>query len=130
MWPRVGAMLRAMILVSTSDWAMLPRSMRSKCAGPAGRGEVHHRQGGPDRYAGRRQGSEVVTSFPVPLHAHLKMVRVGVDEKLSGELLVDFPQGVEIVRIPRKATEFWTWISGFFRLRGRMRQKLFRVCGA
>ena len=40
------------------------------------------------------------------------MVRVGVDEKLSEELLVDFPQGAEIVRIPRKATgmvdvDFW-----------------------
>ena len=40
------------------------------------------------------------------------MVRVGVDEKLSEELLADFPQGAEIVRIPRKATgmvdvDFW-----------------------
>lgn len=40
------------------------------------------------------------------------MVRVGVDEKLSEELLVDFPQGAEIVRIPRKGTgmvdvDFW-----------------------
>ena len=40
------------------------------------------------------------------------MVRVGVDEKLSDELLIDFPQGAEIVRIPRKATgivdvDFW-----------------------
>ena len=40
------------------------------------------------------------------------MVRVGVDEKLSEELLVDFPQGAEIVRIPRKSTDlvdvdFW-----------------------
>ena len=40
------------------------------------------------------------------------MVRVGVDEKLSDELLVDFPQDAEIVRIPRKATgvvdvDFW-----------------------
>ncbi|MCU1223384.1 MAG: hypothetical protein JWQ42_1477 [Edaphobacter sp.] len=40
------------------------------------------------------------------------MVRVGVDEKLSGELLVDFPHGAEIVRVPRKAggvvdVDFW-----------------------
>lgn len=40
------------------------------------------------------------------------MVRVGVDEKLSEELLVGFPPGAEIVRIPRKPSgvvdvDFW-----------------------
>jgi len=40
------------------------------------------------------------------------MVRVGVDESLSDELLIDFPREVEIVRIPRKPTgsvevDFW-----------------------
>jgi phosphoglycerate dehydrogenase-like enzyme len=40
------------------------------------------------------------------------MVRVGVDETLSSELLVDFPREVEIVRIPRRPTgtldvDFW-----------------------
>lgn len=40
------------------------------------------------------------------------MVRVGVDESLSDELLIDFPREAEIVRIPRKPTEsvevdFW-----------------------
>jgi phosphoglycerate dehydrogenase-like enzyme len=40
------------------------------------------------------------------------MVRVGVDESLSDELLVDFPREAEIVRIPRKPTksvdvDFW-----------------------
>jgi phosphoglycerate dehydrogenase-like enzyme len=30
-----------------------------------------------------------------------KMVRVGVDENLAQELLVDFPRGAEIVRVPR-----------------------------
>lgn len=40
------------------------------------------------------------------------MVRVGVDESLSDELLAGFPQGAEIVRIPRNLTEtvevdFW-----------------------
>ncbi|MEO6983455.1 MAG: 2-hydroxyacid dehydrogenase [Edaphobacter sp.] len=47
-----------------------------------------------------------------------RMVRVGIDEKLSGELLVDFPQGVEIVRIPRKATDVLDvdfWILPFAR---------------
>jgi phosphoglycerate dehydrogenase-like enzyme len=46
------------------------------------------------------------------------MVRVGVDEKLSEELLVDFPQGAEIVRIPRKATgilDVDLWILPFAR---------------
>ena len=33
------------------------------------------------------------------------MVRVGVDEALSAELLGDFPSGVEVVRIPRKMAE-------------------------
>jgi phosphoglycerate dehydrogenase-like enzyme len=40
------------------------------------------------------------------------MVRVGVDETLSSELLADFPREVEIVRIPRRPTgtldvDFW-----------------------
>src|SRR5665213_3305339 len=40
------------------------------------------------------------------------MVRVGVDESLSDELLVDFPLDAEIVRIPRNVTstvevDFW-----------------------
>ncbi|HMG01848.1 MAG TPA: NAD(P)-dependent oxidoreductase, partial [Edaphobacter sp.] len=40
------------------------------------------------------------------------MVRVGVDENLSPELLTDFPNEAEIVRIPRKGSEkldvdFW-----------------------
>lgn len=40
------------------------------------------------------------------------MVRVGVDENLSEELLADFPREAEIVRIPRKLTgtvevDFW-----------------------
>ncbi|MBN9614536.1 MAG: hydroxyacid dehydrogenase [Acidobacteriales bacterium 59-55] len=40
------------------------------------------------------------------------MVRVGVDESLSDELLIDFPREAKIVRIPRKPTEsvevdFW-----------------------
>jgi phosphoglycerate dehydrogenase-like enzyme len=40
------------------------------------------------------------------------MVRVGVDESLSDELLIDFPHEAEIVRIPRKPTgsvevDFW-----------------------
>lgn len=40
------------------------------------------------------------------------MVRVGIDETLSEQLLTDFPQNVEIVRIPRKLEEpievdFW-----------------------
>lgn len=40
------------------------------------------------------------------------MVRVGVDESLSDELLIDFPREAEIVRIPRKPKEsvevdFW-----------------------
>jgi len=40
------------------------------------------------------------------------MVRVGIDETLSPELLVDFPPEAEIVRIPRNSTEelevdFW-----------------------
>lgn len=40
------------------------------------------------------------------------MVRVGVDERLSEELLAGFPQGAEIVRVPRKPTamvdvDFW-----------------------
>ncbi|MEO6910597.1 MAG: NAD(P)-dependent oxidoreductase, partial [Edaphobacter sp.] len=40
------------------------------------------------------------------------MVRVGVDESLSDELLSDFPRDAEIVRIPRNLTEsvevdFW-----------------------
>jgi phosphoglycerate dehydrogenase-like enzyme len=40
------------------------------------------------------------------------MVRVGVDESLSDELLIGFPREVEIVRIPRKPTgsvevDFW-----------------------
>jgi phosphoglycerate dehydrogenase-like enzyme len=33
------------------------------------------------------------------------MVRVGVDEKLSPELLADFPREAQIVRIPRQPTE-------------------------
>src|SRR5260370_6332246 len=41
-----------------------------------------------------------------------KMVRVGVDENLAQELLVDFPRDAEIVRIPRQPSEvqevdFW-----------------------
>jgi phosphoglycerate dehydrogenase-like enzyme len=41
-----------------------------------------------------------------------KMVRVGVDENLAQELLVDFPLGAEIVRIPRRPSgvhdvDFW-----------------------
>jgi phosphoglycerate dehydrogenase-like enzyme len=41
-----------------------------------------------------------------------KMVRVGVDENLAQELLVDFPRGSEIVRIPRHSAQvqdvdFW-----------------------
>ena len=41
-----------------------------------------------------------------------KMVRVGVDENLAPELLVDFPREAEIVRIPRKPSgiiqvDFW-----------------------
>jgi phosphoglycerate dehydrogenase-like enzyme len=41
-----------------------------------------------------------------------KMVRVGVDEVLAEELLVDFPNGTEIVRIPRRPSgiqdvDFW-----------------------
>src|SRR5271156_6667621 len=40
------------------------------------------------------------------------MVRVGVDETLSSELLADFPKEVQIVRIPRDLTgtldvDFW-----------------------
>jgi phosphoglycerate dehydrogenase-like enzyme len=40
------------------------------------------------------------------------MVRVGVDEKLAQELLVDFPREVEIVRVPRRPSgvldiDFW-----------------------
>jgi phosphoglycerate dehydrogenase-like enzyme len=40
------------------------------------------------------------------------MIRVGVDENLSPELLADFPQDAEIVRIPRRPTgtidvDFW-----------------------
>jgi phosphoglycerate dehydrogenase-like enzyme len=40
------------------------------------------------------------------------MVRVGVDENLAQELLVDFPRGAEIVRIPRHSSQvqdidFW-----------------------
>ena len=41
-----------------------------------------------------------------------KMVRVGVDENLAEELLVDFPREAEIVRLPRRPTnvvdvDFW-----------------------
>src|SRR6266567_2720905 len=41
-----------------------------------------------------------------------RMVRIGVDESLSEELLRDFPREAEIVRIPRKPTgivevDFW-----------------------
>ena len=40
------------------------------------------------------------------------MVRVGIDEKVAAELVKDFPQGSEIVRIPRDSDErvevdFW-----------------------
>jgi phosphoglycerate dehydrogenase-like enzyme len=40
------------------------------------------------------------------------MVRVGVDENLAQELLIDFPRGAEIVRIPRHSSQvqdvdFW-----------------------
>jgi phosphoglycerate dehydrogenase-like enzyme len=46
------------------------------------------------------------------------MVRVGVDESLSDELLVDFPRDAEIVRIPRNSTgtvEVDFWILPFHR---------------
>jgi phosphoglycerate dehydrogenase-like enzyme len=46
------------------------------------------------------------------------MVRVGVDESLSDELLLDFPHEAEIVRIPRKPTgvvEANFWILPFQR---------------
>lgn len=46
------------------------------------------------------------------------MVRVGVDESLSDELLADFPQDAEIVRIPRNLTasvEIDFWILPFQR---------------
>jgi phosphoglycerate dehydrogenase-like enzyme len=46
------------------------------------------------------------------------MVRVGVDESLSPELLADFPREAEIVRIPRKLTESVEvdfWILPFLR---------------
>lgn len=46
------------------------------------------------------------------------MVRVGVDESLSEELLADFPQDAEIVRIPRNSTgmvEVDFWILPFHR---------------
>jgi phosphoglycerate dehydrogenase-like enzyme len=46
------------------------------------------------------------------------MVRVGVDESLSPELLADFPREAEIVRIPRKPTESVEvdfWILPFLR---------------
>jgi phosphoglycerate dehydrogenase-like enzyme len=58
------------------------------------------------------------------------MVRVGVDEKLAPELLKDFPEGTEIVRIPRHGNEvldvdFWILVlmrrdaaQTFQRLRG------------
>lgn len=58
------------------------------------------------------------------------MVRVGVDENLSPELLTDFPSEAEIVRIPRKGSEkldvdFWILpfarkdaAAAFARLRG------------
>jgi phosphoglycerate dehydrogenase-like enzyme len=51
------------------------------------------------------------------VHTH-EMVRVGVDEKLSEELLVDFPRDAEIVRIPRKTAEIIDvdfWILPFAR---------------
>ncbi len=38
------------------------------------------------------------------MHTH-EMVRVGVDENLAPELLVDFPREAEIVRIPRSPTQ-------------------------
>jgi phosphoglycerate dehydrogenase-like enzyme len=46
------------------------------------------------------------------------MVRVGVDESLSEELLADFPRDAEIVRIPRNSTdmvEIDFWILPFHR---------------
>ena len=46
------------------------------------------------------------------------MVRVGVDESLSEELLADFPRDAEIVRIPRNSTgmvEVDFWILPFHR---------------
>ena len=46
------------------------------------------------------------------------MVRVGVDEKLAQELLVDFPREAEIVRIPRHPVETLDvdiWIISFAR---------------
>jgi phosphoglycerate dehydrogenase-like enzyme len=46
------------------------------------------------------------------------MVRVGVDEKLAPELLLDFPREAEIVRIPRKPFEMLDvdfWILPFAR---------------
>jgi phosphoglycerate dehydrogenase-like enzyme len=46
------------------------------------------------------------------------MVRVGVDESLSAELLADFPREAEIVRIPRNSTEITDvdfWILPFQR---------------
>jgi phosphoglycerate dehydrogenase-like enzyme len=46
------------------------------------------------------------------------MVRVGVDEKLAPELVKDFPQGSEIVRIPRHSSEQLDvdfWILPFLR---------------
>jgi phosphoglycerate dehydrogenase-like enzyme len=47
-----------------------------------------------------------------------EMVRVGVDEKLAPELLVDFPPEAEIVRIPRQPTgsmDIDIWILPFAR---------------
>src|ERR1700710_2385959 len=46
------------------------------------------------------------------------MVRVGVDESLSSELLADFPRDAEIVRIPRSlagTVEIDFWILPFQR---------------
>jgi phosphoglycerate dehydrogenase-like enzyme len=46
------------------------------------------------------------------------MLRVGVDEKLSPELLKYFPPGIEFVRIPRQGTEILDvdfWFLTFFR---------------
>ncbi|WP_353072508.1 hypothetical protein [Tunturiibacter gelidiferens] len=63
------------------------------------------------------------------MHTHA-MVRVGVDENLAPQLLVDFPREAEIVRIPRRPSailevDFWILVFArkdaretFARLRG------------